>query len=77
MTRHAGATRAELLVEPRGDELELTVRDDGEGFAGAPPMDGGIRGMRERALLVRGTLSVESNEGSGTEVRLLLPVDER
>jgi len=75
VARHADANRAELVLERNGDELRLTIRDDGDGFAGPAPMDGGIRGMRERALLVRGTLRVESVQGSGTEVRLALPFD--
>jgi two-component system sensor histidine kinase UhpB len=74
--RHADAEGAELVLEQAGGELRLTVRDDGSGFAGPPPMNGGIRGMRERALLVRGTLSVDSTRGGGTEVRLRLPIDE-
>ena len=77
VARHADADRAEVALESEDGELRLTIRDDGRGLAGPPPMNGGIRGMRERALLVRGTLSVESDEAGGTEVRLLLPVDEQ
>ena len=36
----------------------------------------GIAGMRERALLVGGRLSIESRPDEGTEVRLTIPVGE-
>ena len=75
VARHARADRAHLVLETHGDELRMTIRDDGDGFGGPVPMNGGIRGMRERALLVHGTLSVESSEGGGTQVRLALPFE--
>jgi two-component system sensor histidine kinase UhpB len=74
VARHAKATSAELVVDQPADQMRVIVRDDGRGFAGPAPPDGGIRGMRERALLVRGTVSVNSVEGRGTEVVLTLPV---
>jgi two-component system sensor histidine kinase UhpB len=52
----------------------LMVRDDGIGFPrdlGADPS--GIRGMRERALLVGGELTIREAKPHGTEVRLWLP----
>jgi two-component system sensor histidine kinase UhpB len=69
--RHAQASEA--LVELRCEEhaLRLRVADDGRGFNGARP-GSGIQGMRERALLVNGRLSIRSL-GPGTEVRLRLP----
>ncbi len=51
--------------------VELEVADDGRGFAFEESEGGlGIAGMRERALLVGGELTIESRPGDGTTVRL-------
>ena len=75
VARHADARHAALTVEAAGDEVHVTVRDDGRGFDGPTPDEGGLRGMRERALLVRGSVTVRSELGSGTEIRLSVPVE--
>lgn len=82
--RHAGARRVELILqsvppeppEPSGPpvpgEVRLRVRDDGNGRVlteGA-----GIRGMRERAMLIGATLRLDARPGVGTEVALTVPV---
>jgi signal transduction histidine kinase len=41
-----------------------------------PDGTAGIAGMRERALLVGGRLSIKSRPGAGTVVELSIPVDE-
>jgi two-component system sensor histidine kinase UhpB len=73
VARHAEADTVELSLSKLGDTLELRVADNGRGLAGT--MQGaGMRGMRERALLVGGELTIGSptNHG-GTEVRLVIP----
>jgi two-component system sensor histidine kinase UhpB len=78
VTRHAGATRVEVRLRRAAAGIELLVQDDGGGFderkvgAGA-----GIRGMRERAVLIGAELSVDSAPGAGTTVRLRLPGEAR
>ncbi|HEV3478670.1 MAG TPA: histidine kinase [Gaiellaceae bacterium] len=72
--RHAEARRVEVLLERFDGSVRLRVRDDGRGFAGAA-FGSGIRGMRERALLVGGTLELVSPAGNGTEVRLTAPAE--
>lgn len=75
VARHAEARSVDVLLERRGDAAVLLVCDDGRGLAG--PMDDatrGIRGMRERAVLVGGTLAIGPADGGGTFVRLDLPV---
>ena len=74
--RHAGARRAELALRRAPGGVELLVRDDGRG-TGAAPEGAGIRGMRERALLVGARLTVGRAAGGGTEVRLTVPVPAR
>jgi two-component system sensor histidine kinase UhpB len=58
----------------RLEGVELKVVDDGRGFAFDQSERGlGIAGMRERALLVGGELTIESRPGQGTTVRLSVP----
>jgi two-component system, NarL family, sensor histidine kinase UhpB len=75
--RHADATRAEVRLERDENCLRLTVRDDGRGMQldGAPGPRNGLVGMRERALLVGGTLKLNSEPGAGTTVTLEIPVN--
>ena len=55
----------------RDGGVELEVADDGRGFAFEESERGlGIAGMRERALLIGGELTIESRPGHGTTVRL-------
>jgi two-component system sensor histidine kinase UhpB len=73
VARHAGATSVELRLAPRGEDVVLVVADDGRGVPRGA--DGtGLRGMRERAGLVGGTVDVARGEGGGTVVTLVVPV---
>lgn len=74
--RHAHAQLLELtLHRSRTGGVELCIRDDGRGLRRAPE-GGGIRGMRERALLIGADLTVGPTPRGGTEVRLHVPLDE-
>jgi two-component system sensor histidine kinase UhpB len=72
VARHATARRAWVSLRHAPAGLTLEVRDDGHGFEPAEAAGTGLRGMRERALLVGAALEVESGDG-GTTVRLTLP----
>lgn len=74
--RHAHARCVELTLHRcRTGGVELCIRDDGRGLS--PVQEGsGIRGMRERALLVGADLTVGSQSRGGTEVRLHVPLDQ-
>lgn len=72
VARHAGTTRADLTLDRNGREIVLCVRDYGRGTDGAAA-GAGIRGMRERALLIGAELSIGPWNGGGTEVRLAVP----
>lgn len=73
--RHSGAGRVEVGLRRCEDGgVELEVADDGRGFAFVESERGlGIAGMRERALLIGGELTIESRPGRGTTVRLTVP----
>lgn len=77
--RHAGASSVSVTLTYFDDTVALDVIDDGHGFdpaaVAAPGPDGGhgLRGMRERAERLHGTLSVESAPGEGTAIALSLP----
>jgi two-component system, NarL family, sensor histidine kinase UhpB len=73
--RHSGAGHVEVrLRRLENGAVELEVVDDGRGFAFDESEGGlGIAGMRERALLIGGELTIESRPGRGTTVRLHVP----
>jgi two-component system sensor histidine kinase UhpB len=76
VVRHANARRAEVAITiAEGRDLVLCVSDDGRGMPPGASMNGGIRGMRERALLVGGQLEVSAAASGGTTVRLHVPYD--
>lgn len=73
--RHSGAECVEVTLSRTADGgVTLAVADDGRGFAFAESERGlGIGGMRERALLVGGELTIESRPEAGTTIRLAVP----
>jgi two-component system sensor histidine kinase UhpB len=74
--RHAGSARVDLTLERRARKMVLRVRDYGRGIDGTRP-GSGMRGMRERALLIGAELSIGTAPGGrGTEVVLALPLRE-
>lgn len=74
--RHSQASliRVDLEVGPK--QLSLIVRDDGQGFDPAAPLDGhhGLTGIRERAELVGGEIVIESESSGGTMIKFRAPL---
>ncbi|MQA73119.1 MAG: HAMP domain-containing protein [Solirubrobacterales bacterium] len=71
--RHAEASRCTVALATRGELVELTVTDDGRGMPDqVAPDSTGLEGMRERAMLAGGGLTVESEPGGGTRVTLTI-----
>jgi two-component system sensor histidine kinase UhpB len=77
VARHAQAERVAIALETGRGSVILRVADDGRGFAGAPTEHGGLRSMRERALLVDGALAIKHAPEGGVEVRLEVPAPQR
>ncbi|MGW3499068.1 HAMP domain-containing sensor histidine kinase [Streptomyces sp. NPDC001020] len=73
VARHADADRVEVSLSHADGTVVLAVSDDGRGTA-ASCEGAGIRGMRERALLIGATLDVAPAPRTGTRIRLTVPV---
>jgi two-component system, NarL family, sensor histidine kinase UhpB len=80
VARHADASWVEIALQPGPDSVVLRIIDDGRGIPTPDPFalngHGGLRGMRERALLVGGALAVKRGREGGVEVRLEVPAGE-
>jgi two-component system sensor histidine kinase UhpB len=77
VVRHARCDKARLLLSRVAGGVELEIFDAGRGFDTDVVAEGaGIRGMRERALLVGAELAIGSEPGIGTSVRLRCPMPE-
>jgi PAS domain S-box-containing protein len=78
--RHSGATHAEITIDFSNGRTKITVSDNGKGFQVPEKMSDlakqdklGLAGMQERAQLVCGTLTVQSQPGKGTTVTVEAP----
>lgn len=71
--KHAKATRVGVELAYGASSVCLHVRDDGTGFDPSRAGGFGLRGMRERAAQVEGTLLVRSAPGAGTEITVEVP----
>ena len=73
--RHSGSPQVGVLLRAGSRRVLLEVTDSGSGFDAAGPHGGlGLESMRERAASVAGQLTVVSRPGSGTTVRLAVPL---
>jgi two-component system sensor histidine kinase UhpB len=77
IARHARARHVELSLGEASGKVTLRVSDDGRGI----PPDAltsatGIRGMRERAMLIGAQLTIGTSDQGGTEVALQVPLDQ-
>lgn len=78
--RYAHASRVDIHLRRLGDRVVLTIADDGSGFEAPDDPEElatigsfGLAGMRERARLAGGDLSVESEPGDGTVISAWVP----
>ena len=79
VARHAAAHRVEVSLQPGADSVVLRISDDGRGLPDTALSNGhtGLRGMRERAILVGGALAIRNGDDGGLEIRLEVPAGER
>jgi signal transduction histidine kinase len=78
VARHAGVNRANVRIWATKDRLEIEVEDRGKGFdlsrTDSARSAFGLAGMRERAHILGGSLTIESMPGDGTRVTAELPI---
>lgn len=77
VAKHAHCNNLEVSLVGQGGEMVLTVVDDGVGFAydaARKPKSFGLIGLKERALMLRGQLTITSAPGAGTRVCVRFPV---
>jgi signal transduction histidine kinase len=79
VARHSQASAASVIIDYRRNAIRIIVEDNGIGFAveatrGRKSL--GLQGIRERAALFNGSLTVESQPGHGTSLFIEIPVTE-
>jgi len=78
VARHAQAATASVLIERRDGAVRAIVEDDGRGFdpgtAGTAEQRLGLYGIRERAELLGGKLTIESEPGRGASLFVEIPL---
>lgn len=78
VAKHAGASLARVRLRREHDEIELTVQDNGRGFdpevVHADRL--GLFGIQERVTLLGGRLAVDTREGHGTKLTVMVPCPE-
>jgi signal transduction histidine kinase len=75
--KHSGASSATVQLKKAGNEIQMTIGDDGKGFDCAiepGPESLGMVGMRERVRLVNGEIEWDSTPGKGTTVSVRAPL---
>jgi signal transduction histidine kinase len=80
VARHAQASTASVMIERRDGAVRAIVEDDGRGFdpeaAGKAEQRLGLYGIRERAELLGGRLTIESEPGRGASLFVEIPISD-
>jgi signal transduction histidine kinase len=75
LVKYSGATQATVKIEIREKMILLDVADNGKGFdLSEITMGNGLYNMRQRAKSSGGKLAIESTKGTGTAIRLEIPL---
>jgi signal transduction histidine kinase len=80
VARHAIATKINITMMDDGDDFVLEIADNGRGITEremANPKSLGLLGMRERALLLGGEVSVQGIPGQGTTITVTIPIQQK
>jgi signal transduction histidine kinase len=82
--RHSAAGQVRMSLQAKDDQVTLAIEDDGVGFdpqiATRSAQQGsgfGLVGVRERARLLKGSLSIQSSQGHGTKLTVTVPFEAR
>jgi PAS domain S-box-containing protein len=79
VVKHAGVSRAEVILEEADDALRVTVRDEGKGFvasgmAAGTPSGRGLATNRQRLELIGCSMEIQSAPGAGTTIVITAPL---
>jgi two-component system sensor histidine kinase DegS len=81
MCRHSKASRCWIMIEFNDNNVVLTVKDNGKGFKLPDRVEDlaavgklGLAGMQERARLIGGKLTIESESDNGTTLSVEIPI---
>jgi len=75
--KHSGVKRVEVQIREKSGEIDLMVKDSGQGFDLETAKQGrglGLTSMSERVRLVNGTIAIESKPTAGTTIRVRVPL---
>ncbi len=75
--KHAEASSLVVMVKDQGNKIRVRIKDDGKGFVVTEEMKNnslGLKTLSERIRILKGTLQINSKEGSGTEVIAEIPI---
>jgi len=77
VARHAQCDRVDIVVELKGSELLMSIRDNGRGFRAEPDSSQGhgLTSMRDRARRLGGDITVNSEPATGTTLALSVPLE--
>jgi signal transduction histidine kinase len=76
VAKHATAGHVEVAIVRADGVVQVSIRDDGVGFDPDRDVGGfGLLGIRERVDLLGGALTIESTPGSGTRLRISVPLE--
>ncbi len=78
VARHAQASRVDISIRHRGDDMELIVSDNGIGISDERKHNKksfGLLGIRERANFLGGKVTINGEEKLGTSVKLVVPIN--
>ncbi|HEX3105488.1 MAG TPA: sensor histidine kinase [Terriglobales bacterium] len=79
IAKHSRAQNFTVRLYIAGGRIHLEIEDDGTGVSTKVPDDGGfgLTGMRERAVALGGSMTMQSRRGRGTQIRIVLPFNAR
>lgn len=75
--QHAAASHIHVSLQLSPETVTLSIKDNGAGFDPAAVRDGayGLIGMKERTQLLNGHFKLETTQGEGTSIRIVVPVE--
>jgi signal transduction histidine kinase len=79
IAKHSRARNCVVRLCTAGSKIHLEIEDDGVGVLTKAPDDGGygLTGMRERAVALGGSMTIQTRRGRGTQIRIVLPFTAR